>query len=137
MIFADENIIKIKALTSGKPGGQNANRKATKIQARVFIKDLPVSEKDKKLILKQLPKSHLTEREEIIVENKKSRSQELNKQFAVEHINKLIIQALETSPLRIPTVPPKSVREIQTRAKKMRSEKKKIRKSGSTFLESK
>ena len=125
MRITDEDV-RFKAVRSGGPGGQRANRRSTKVQLWVKIGNLPLTEIEKKRIRRKLAK-HINHLDELWVENEEERSQKLNRDNALEHINELIEEALKVPPRRIPTTPPRSAEEIRIRAKKMRGEKKKSR----------
>ena len=121
-----EKNIKFKAIRSGKPGGQNANRRSTKIQLWVKIEDLPLSKMEKKRIREKLA-HHINHKDELVVENEEERSQEMNRDNALERANQLLEEAIKVQSPRIPTRPPLSAEENRIRAKKMKSQKKKSR----------
>ena len=126
MGLVSEKNIKFKAIRSGKPGGQNANRRSTKIQLWVKIEDLPLSKMEKKRIREKLA-HHINHKDELVVENEEERSQEMNRDKALERTNELLEEAIKVPPPRIPTRPPLSAEENRIRAKKMKSQKKKNR----------
>lgn len=120
--------VKFKASRSSGPGGQRANRRSTKVQLWVKIGNLPLTEIEKRRIRKKLAK-HINHLDELWVENEEERSQEMNRDNALEHVNELIEKALKVPPRRIPTTPPRSAENIRIRAKKIRGEKKKSRRA--------
>lgn len=121
-----ERNVRFKAVRSGGPGGQRANRRSTKVQLWVKIGNLTLTEIEKRRIRRKLAK-HINHLDELWVENEEERSQKLNRDNALEHINELIEEALKVPKPRIPTEPPRSAEEVRIRAKKMRSGKKRSR----------
>ena len=124
-----EKDIRFKAVRSSGPGGQRANRRSTKVQIWVKIGNLPLSNLEKKRIRKNLAK-HINHLDELWVENEEERTQKLNKNRALEHINKIVGIALKVPKPRIPTEPPRGAEDKRIRVKKMRSEKKRSRRIG-------
>ena len=118
--------VHFKASRSGKPGGQRANRRDTKVQARVRVCDLPLSEDQKKLIREQLH-NRITQDDELLIESEEERFQDLNKENALERLNALIEEAITLPAERIPTEPPRSADRERMRHKHMRYQKKKAR----------
>ncbi len=104
MLLSDEHI-KFKAVRSGGPGGQNVNRRATKIQARVKVADLPLSATEKARVRKRLA-HRVIQDDEIIVESDTHRSQARNRKDALERLNSIIEEARRPRKRRIPTEPP-------------------------------
>jgi ribosome-associated protein len=124
----NEDNVKFKAARSSGPGGQKANRRSTKVQLWVKIGDLPLEEKDKKRLRKKLEK-HINHLDELWVENEEERSQEQNRENALKKMNEMIEEALKVPKKRIPTEPPRGAEEARIRKKKIRSQKKKDRRS--------
>lgn len=125
-MLVNEGDVKFKAVRSSGPGGQRANRRSTKVQLWVKIGNLPIGEREKKLLRKKLSR-HINHLDELWVENEEERSQELNKDKALQKINELIEEALKVPPKRLPTSPPRRAREIRIQVKKIKSGKKKSR----------
>lgn len=122
-----EKDVSFKAVRAGGPGGQNVNRRATKIQARVSIESLSLSEEEKKRLRDNIPPSYITKEGDIVVVNEEGRTQKENKSRALEIINRLVEEALKEAPERLPTKPKPSAKERRLKEKKKRSEKKKRR----------
>ncbi len=124
----DEKDVKFKAARSSGPGGQRANRRSTKVQLWVKIGDLSLNPLEKKRLRRKLEKriNHL---DEIWVENEEERSQKMNREKAFRKLNDLINDALKVPKERIPTSPRRSAEEKRLKEKKLRSEKKKLRRS--------
>jgi len=127
MTINKENV-KFKAARSSGPGGQKANRRSTKVQLWVKIGDLALNPSEKKRLRKKLEK-HINHLDELWVENEEERSQKLNRDKAFEKLNELVNEALKVPKRRIPTSPRRGAEEARIRAKKIKSEKKKARRS--------
>lgn len=127
-MLLDGNEVKWKAVRASGPGGQKVNRRSTKVQMWVKISDLPLSDREKKLLRKKLV-HHLNHSDELEVWCEEERSQEQNKDRALEHLNEIILEALKVPPLRIKTEPTRSSEEKRIRGKKIVSEKKRARRS--------
>ena len=125
-MLINEKNVRFKSARSSGPGGQNANRRSTKVQLWVRVGDLPISEIDKKILRKKLA-HHINHLDEIWVENEEERLQEANKEKAFAHLNQLITDALKKEPIRIPTEPPRGLEEERIRLKKFNSRKKQAR----------
>ncbi len=118
--------IKFKAVRASGPGGQNTNRRSTKVQLWIRIGNLPLTEIEKKRIRTKL-KNLINHNDELEVESEAERSQEKNRDIAVEKINQLISEALKVPKKRIPTSPSRSSENRRIAEKKIISEKKKSR----------
>ncbi len=126
-MLVNEKNVRFKAVRAGGPGGQNVNRRSTKVQMWVKIADLPLEETERKRIRAKL-KNHINLNDELEVINEDERSQELNRDKALEKMNELLTEALQVRKPRIKTRPPRRVEETRIREKKIVSEKKKGRK---------
>ncbi|MCP6720057.1 MAG: aminoacyl-tRNA hydrolase [Patescibacteria group bacterium] len=129
-MLVTEKDVKFKAVRSSGPGGQRANRRSTKVQIWVKIGNLPLSDIQKKRLRRKLAK-HINHLDELWAENEEERTQKLNRDKALWHINKMIRDALKVPKPRIPTEPPRSAEDVRIRAKKIRSDKKRGRRISS------
>ncbi len=122
MVLTEKDVA-FQAVRASKPGGQRTNRRATKVQARVQIDDLPLNDSEKRRIKGKL--SHrLTKNGELIVESEEERFQIRNKEIALARLNELINEALEPKPPRIPTRPSRGAKERRLQEKKLQGRKK-------------
>ena len=124
-----KNQARFKASRSSGPGGQRVNRRSTKVEIWVKVGNLPLSPKDRNLIRRKLAR-HLNAKDEIWVENQETRSQEANRDLALENLNAMLESALRVPKLRIPTEPRRSAVEGRIKGKKILSEKKRARRAG-------
>lgn len=122
-------IVTFRAARAHKPGGMNVDHRATKVRAWVKIEDLPLSSAEKKLLRKKLEK-HINNEDELWALCDETRSQELNKDEAVEKLRSLVREALAVPPPRIPNEPPRSAENERIEDKKHLSEKKQMRREG-------
>lgn len=125
MILREKDIT-FKAVRAGGPGGQNVNRRATKVQARVKINNLPLDEAGKKRVRRKL-KNRINYKDELIVEAEEERSQKRNRKIAFERMSELIKSALKVQRRRIPTKPSRAAKEKRLQEKKIIGRRKKER----------
>lgn len=124
-----ENEIRFKFARSSGPGGQNVNRRETKVQgfwnpreSRTVTEKLTPKEQEQ--LFKNLK---LIGEGEFFAESQEYRRQKQNKFEVVEKINEAVNQALKKEKKRIPTKPGRAVKERRLEEKKRKSEKKKLR----------
>ncbi len=122
------NGVRFKAARSSGPGGQRANRRATKVQLWLKIGNLPLTETEKKRIRTKLA-GHINHKDELDIVSEEERSQEMNRDKALEKMNELITEALKVRKPRIKTKPPRGVEETRIREKKIVGEKKRGRRN--------
>jgi ribosome-associated protein len=90
---------------SGGPGGQNVNKVATKVVARLPLSSL----------------SFINVEGEIVVSVQDTREQARNREIALERMSELISMALRRPRKRVKTRPSGASREARLRGKKLRS----------------
>ena len=125
----EEKDVSWKAVRSSGPGGQNVNKRSTKVQMWVRVADLPLDSNVKKKIREKLA-NHIDSDDELQVECEEERFQEKNREVALGKLNNLIEEALDEDPKRIPTKPHKWAEEERLRHKHARYQKKKSRREG-------
>jgi len=129
-MYANEEKVNIKTSRAGGPGGQNVNKRSTKVQLQVKVSDLNLADEEKEKIRKKL-KNHIDHDDELRVESEEERSQERNREIAFEKLNNLIGEVLEDNPKRIPTRSPLRANEDRLKHKHARYQKKKARREAS------
>jgi len=128
-IIIPEREIKFKFARSSGPGGQNVNRRETKVQGfwnpkeSQTIAERLTPEQQEQL----LTNLKLTEKEEVFVDSQVYRTQEQNKFEVIEKINNIVNSALKQEKKRIQTKPSKGAKERRLEEKKRKSEIKKSR----------
>ncbi len=125
----DEKNIRIKTSRASGPGGQNVNKRSTRVQVWVKISDLDISDEQKIKVRGKL-ENNINEYDELFAENDEERSQERNKEKAIEKLNALLEDALREDEPRIPTEPHHGAIEERLHHKHLRYQKKKSRREG-------
>ncbi len=90
--------------TSGGPGGQHANRTASRVELIVRIADLPLEPREVALVYERLA-NRVTGAGELVTGCSDTRDQHRNKRIAERRMEQLIAEALRTHRHRIPTRP--------------------------------
>ncbi|HKJ07413.1 MAG TPA: alternative ribosome rescue aminoacyl-tRNA hydrolase ArfB [Flavobacteriaceae bacterium] len=117
-----------KATRSGGPGGQHANKVASKVEVSFDIENsLGLTEDEKKLLLKNLD-SKLTNNNFIILKCEETRSQHTNKEIVTQRLFSALEEGLVIPKKRKRTKPPKSGDHARLEQKKQHSQKKELRK---------
>lgn len=129
MVVINPRVVRFKASRASGPGGQRTNRRATKVQVWVKLRDLPISDAERWRLMRGLGKC-LNERGEVEVQSESSRSQELNRDDAIRKLQAIVTKALSVPKRRIPTERPRRANEERIKEKKLVSKKKQARRSG-------
>lgn len=109
------------------PGGQNVNKVATAVQLRFDLgnsRSLDDAVKDR---LIRLARGRITANGELVIEAKRFRTQERNRQDAMEGLLRLIESASTPPSVRRKTKPPAASRRHRLESKRHRSAKKQLR----------
>ncbi len=123
-----ESELTFNFIRSSGPGGQNVNKVATAVQLRFDISSSESLTEDVKTRLKSIAGRKVTKDGVLIIEAKRFRTQEANRQDAISRLIDLIDKASKKKKRRIKTNPTagSKVRRIET--KKKIGEKKRLRK---------
>ena len=117
---------------SGGPGGQNVNKVSTKVELRFnVIESVLLWADEKEIILKKL-ENKINKDGELILVSQSERSQLANKEKVVEKFYTLLRKTLTPQKQRKPTKQTKASKEKRLQSKKIKSEKKSLRKSINT-----
>ena len=122
-----EREIQLDYIRSSGPGGQNVNKVATAVQLRFDVVNSPSLTADVKTRLVKLAGKRMTDAGVLIIEASKFRTQEKNREDAIERLNALVKKASEKPKLRHKTKPTKASKEERLKEKKKRGETKKMR----------
>jgi ribosome-associated protein len=124
LIKPDE--VEITAIRSSGPGGQNVNKVSTAIHLRFSIRGSSLPEFYKTALL-NLKDRHITQDGEIIIKAQRSRSQEQNREDALDRLAELIRSVAQPRKRRTATRPTRASRERRLESKKKRSSTKRLR----------
>ena len=107
---------------SGGPGGQHANKSNTRVEAELVLAQLTeIDDQTKSLLIRKLGAM-------VRVVEDSTRSQNRNRNRALQRIEKILISALHVEKKRKPTKPSRSSNERRLEVKKRRSNLKADRK---------
>ena len=125
----DENDIAIDFIRSSGPGGQNVNKVSSAVQLRFNILEATVFNDQFRQRLKKIAGKRLTSEGILIIKAQRYRSQEQNRQDAINRLVEMIRKALETPKHRRPTRPTAASEKRRLATKRRRSELKRRRRA--------
>ena len=126
-VFIEESELTFSFIRSSGPGGQNVNKVATAVQLRFDVMHSPSLTEEVKSRLIRLAGKRMTLDGVLLIEAKRYRTQENNKEDAIERLTSLIQKAGIKPKRRIHTLPNRSSREKRLKEKKKKGEIKKYR----------
>jgi ribosome-associated protein len=132
-IAIEEREVQLDFTRASGPGGQHVNKVATAVQLRFDVRHSPSLPAEVKERLIRLAGKRLTDSGVLIIEARRFRTQEQNRQDAMNRLVELIRRAARRPKTRRKTGPSRAARERRLAAKRRRSEKKQLRRSVSGF----
>jgi ribosome-associated protein len=125
----DENELHFEFVRSSGPGGQNVNKVATAVQLRFDVHNSPSLTEAVKARLVSLAGGRITNDGILLIDASNNRTQEANRQEAVERLVELLRRAAHKPKTRKKTRRPASADRARLEAKKKQGEKKRLRQS--------
>jgi ribosome-associated protein len=119
---------KFSATRSSGPGGQNVNKVSSKVELRFSILDSELLTSSEKMLLLGKLQNKINKEGELVIVSQAERSQLANKEKAIDKFYTLLTKALTPIKKRKPTKPSKRSVEKRLEGKRLKSEKKAIRK---------
>ena len=122
----NDNEFEIDFVRASGPGGQNVNKVSSAVVLRFDIPNssLPVDVQQR---LRKLAGKRITEDGTLIIKAQQFRTQERNRQDAIDRLVELIQQAVIPPKVRIPTKPTRASQMRRVESKRRRSEIKQAR----------
>jgi ribosome-associated protein len=127
----DERELQMDFIRAAGPGGQNVNKVATAVQLRFDIVNSPSLASDIKGRLIQLAGKRVNTDGVLMIEAKHFRTQEQNREDAIQRLVELIRKAVVKPKPRRKTKPSAASKEKRLKSKKVKGEVKRLRQSKS------
>ena len=122
----DESELQFDYMRASGPGGQNVNKVATAVQLRFNIRASSLPE-EPKARLTQLAGKRVTSEGILLIEAKRFRTQEQNREDALQRFIELVRKSLVKPKARKNTKPTKASKEARLKEKKRKGEIKRLR----------
>lgn len=126
-ITIPEHELEISASRSGGAGGQHVNKTETRVTVRWNVKQTQILDEQQKNRILQNLGHKLTAEGDLIIHNSSSRSQQQNKENALDILAQEIRKALYVPKKRMKTKISKGAKESRLESKKRHSSVKKLR----------
>ena len=124
-----ESELQIDFTRASGPGGQNVNKVATAVQLRFDVRASSALPEEVKARLIHLAGKRITSEGVLLIEAKRFRTQEQNREDAIQRFIDLIRKSLVKPRARKKTKPTETSKEERLKEKKKRGEIKKMRQS--------
>ena len=127
-LHIDERDLQIEFVRASGPGGQNVNKVATAVQLRFDVRTSSLAEEVKERLV-HLAGQRITGEGVLLIEAKRFRTQEQNREDAIQRFVELVRKSLVKPKPRRKTKPTASSKEERLKEKKRKGEIKKLRQS--------
>jgi ribosome-associated protein len=124
-----EDELEERFIRASGPGGQNVNKLNTAVQLRFDVRHSPALRDDVRARLTRLAGRRLTNDGVLVITAQRHRTQERNRQDALDRLIELIRRAAVAPKPRRPTKPTKGSKERRLQGKKQRSTIKGLRRN--------
>jgi len=128
-IALDENEIQLDFIRASGPGGQNVNKVSSAVQLRFNVSGCAALSQSNREQLKKIAGRRMTSEGILIIKAQRYRSQEQNRQDAIDRLVEMIQKALETPKHRRSTRPTAASKKRRLVTKRRRSELKRRRRA--------
>jgi ribosome-associated protein len=126
-ISIDERELEERFVRASGPGGQNVNKVSSAVQLRFDVRRSPSLSAEVRLRLERLAGRRLTHDGVLVIMAQRHRTQERNRQDALDRLTELIREASVAPKPRRPTRPTRGSKERRLATKKNRSTIKNLR----------
>lgn len=126
-ISIDESELQLDFIRASGPGGQNVNKVSSAVQLRFNVVNSPSLPEEVRQRLIQIAANRINKDGVLILEASRFRTQEQNRQEAINRLVELVRQAVHKPRLRKKTRPSAASIERRLKEKRRRSENKKLR----------
>lgn len=127
-IAIDENDLEFNFVRASGPGGQNVNKVATAVQLRFDVEGASLPEEVRERLFQQAG-NRISSDGTLIIEARRYRWQERNRQDALNRLVELLQRAAKKPKRRRKTKPTKAAKERRLQKKRRRAEIKRLRDS--------
>jgi ribosome-associated protein len=126
----DERELQVDFVRASGPGGQNVNKVATAVQLRFDVRAASLPEEVRERLIR-LAGRRMTSEGTLLIEARRFRTQEQNREDAIQRFVELVRKSLIQPKARRKTKPTQASKEKRLKEKKRRGEIKKVRQSKS------
>jgi ribosome-associated protein len=126
-IVLDDNDIQLEFIRASGPGGQNVNKVSSAVQLRFNVAGCAALNDAIRERLKKIAGRRMTAEGILIIKAQRHRSQEQNRQDAIDRLEAMIRKAIEVPKIRRPTKPSNASNQRRLATKRRRGELKRRR----------